>query len=221
MTCNCDRTVNDSDENAANEATETVEREPSIEPDAAPDEAVEDEQPTREAFAELKERNLRLIADLANSRRRMERDLIAERTHANSKMAMDLFSVVDDFDRLIDQDGGGTVLEGARLIHQKFMTAMAKHGITPVETASGDKFDPGIHDALAAIASPDREPDLVDSIVARGWRLHDRVLCGTQVIVTKAADPAPRVGDESATSTDNDNGIAQDTSDTHTEGEKS
>jgi molecular chaperone GrpE len=58
----------------------------------------------------------------------------------------------------------------------------------PIE-ALGQPFDPNLHEAVQQIPSADYPPMTVLQEVERGYKLHDRVVRPTKVIVS-AASPA-------------------------------
>ena len=47
-------------------------------------------------------------------------------------------------------------------------------------------FDPNLHEAIAQAPSADAEPGTVIQEVERGYRIHDRVIRPSRVIVAKA-----------------------------------
>ncbi len=68
-------------------------------------------------------------------------------------------------------------------IEKEFLRVLAKHGITPIDTA-GKPFDPNFHEAVGV------EPGgSVLQEVRRGWMIGDRVLRAASVRIVKPATP--------------------------------
>jgi molecular chaperone GrpE len=66
-----------------------------------------------------------------------------------------------------------------------FLTALRELGVEPIE-ATGRRFDPAVHEAVATVASEGAEPGTVAYEVRRGWRLGDELLRAAQVVVVAA-----------------------------------
>ena len=76
---------------------------------------------------------------------------------------------------------------------------MAKFGVRRVET-KGQKFDPGVHQAMLEIETADAEPGTVAEEIQAGYVIGDRVLRPALVAVAKrvkatavADHPEPKV----------------------------
>jgi molecular chaperone GrpE (heat shock protein) len=71
------------------------------------------------------------------------------------------------------------LLEALRLIEKEFSRVLAKHGITPIDTA-GKAFDPNFHEAVSV-----EEGGTALAEVRRGWMIGDRVLRAAAVRIVK------------------------------------
>ena len=58
---------------------------------------------------------------------------------------------------------------------REFETALERLGVVPVPSV-GERFDPAVHDAIAAEESDDVKEDTVVAELVPGYRLHDRLL---------------------------------------------
>jgi molecular chaperone GrpE len=153
---------------------------------------------TLEALQEERDRYLdqlqRTTAEYANYRRRTEQERVQQRLAANEQLLREFVPVLDDLQRglssLSPEDQQSRLAEGMRLVEQKFMTTLSKHGVTPIE-ALGQKFDPTVHDAVEI------EPnggDTVVAIYAPGYRLGNNVLRPAMVKVGNGDGSKPPVG---------------------------
>ena len=168
--------------------------------DVTPDEVGEDEAATEaeaEAAADLdamtaeRDRYLeqlqRTTAEYANYRRRTEQDRERQRLAANEQLLREFVPVLDDFQRGLasvpENDETASMISGLRLVEQKFLNTLRKHGVTPVESL-GLVFDPSVHEAVEL---DPRGGDTVVAVYQPGYRLGDGMLRPAMVKV----GPAP------------------------------
>ncbi len=69
-----------------------------------------------------------------------------------------------------------------------FESTLARHGVTGF-SAVGKPFDPSLHEALMQKES-DEPPGTVVSEMAKGYKLHDRLVRPAAVVVSKSRTPA-------------------------------
>lgn len=129
----------------------------------------------------------RTTAEYANYRRRTEQERERQRLAANEQLLREFVPVLDDFQRGLnsvpENDETTSMISGLSLVEQKFLNALRKHGVVPVE-ALGTPFDPSLHEAV------EMDPAGGDTVVAvyqPGYRLGDGVLRPAMVKV----GPAP------------------------------
>ena len=134
-----------------------------------------------------KDRSLRLQAEMQNLRQRTAREVAEERRYGPLPLMRDILPVVDNIDRAIEAaekvDDADSLLEGFRMVRQQLMTTLQQHHCEEIE-AEGVKFDPELHEAMLQQPSPDHPSGDVLTVVRIGYRLHDRVVRPTQVIVS-------------------------------------
>lgn len=142
---------------------------------------------------ELKDKNLRLLAELRNSQQRALREKAEALKHAEADFARDLLMVYDDLERVLNSSAPASspsqVLEGVRIVADHLLKIFKDHHIEPIE-AAGKPFDPEFHEAMLQQPSADAPPGTVLQELARGFRMHGRVIRSTKVIVSRAADAA-------------------------------
>ena len=141
---------------------------------------VPDEQ--KMAFAELNDRYLRLAADFENFKKRTARDREMTTNLANERFAVDIIEVLDNFERAIKTDDAH-LREGIVQIQHLLYSQLQRHGITPLDALS-KPFNPAEHEAIAHVPSEEKEGIVVDE-VARGYRMHDKVIRYAKVAVSK------------------------------------
>lgn len=152
-------------------------------------EATQDElgQLRREA-QELRDKNLRIVAEMQNQQRRAQREKDEALKYAESSFAKELLVVLDGLERARDaavQSGSaGPVVDGVRIVYEQFLKILADHGIQPVD-ATGHPFSPDVHEAVMQQPSAEHAPGTVVQQLARGYQMHGRVLRTAKVIVSK------------------------------------
>jgi molecular chaperone GrpE len=141
---------------------------------------------------------LRAAADLENHRRRSKRDLDDARAEARTRVLKEMLPVVDNLERglhhaqeSMDKGDPAAIVEGIRLVLRQFATAFERCDVTPVE-ADGQPFDPNVHEAISQVESPEHAPGTIVQVLQRGYKLGDRLLRPSLVVVAKAS---PASGD--------------------------
>ena len=112
--------------------------------------------------ADLRDRNLRIIAEMENFRRRAERDKSESVKYAASEFGRDMISVADNLRRAIEavsKDASEqspavkTLLEGVEATERELFKTFERHGITRFDPL-GEKFDPHNHEAVVKVDVP-------------------------------------------------------------------
>ena len=139
------------------------------------------------ALAAANDRLLRLHAEMQNLRNRQSREIADERRYAALPVCRELLPVVDNIDRAIEaaekSGGAETLLAGFRLVRQQLVTILGQHHCEPVD-AEGQPFDPNFHEAILQQPSAEHESGTVTMVTQTGYRMHDRVVRPSQVIVS-------------------------------------
>jgi len=174
---------------------EDAEREARDAPAAEEAEAAEDEDPVAKLQEEnetLRDRALRALAELENTRKRAERDGESARAYAIERFATDLLSVADNLQRAIasvpdearesGSDNLKTLLSGVELTEKELMRAFERHGVRR-EDPAGEPFDPNRHQAVAQIPS-DIPSGRVAEVMQTGYVLGERTLRAAMVAVS-------------------------------------
>lgn len=139
-----------------------------------------------------KEKCLRAKAELANYQRRMQKDHAESLRYANASLVRALLPILDDLERVVEsapshQDSAGAVLDGVRLTLENCLKVLRDCHVERIE-AEGKPFDPKVHEAVMEQPSPKHAERTVLQEVAKGYRLHDRILRPAKVIVSKPVD---------------------------------
>ncbi len=163
-------------------------------------------------LATARDRELRLLAELDNARKRAEREIAEERRYANLPLMRDLLPVLDNVFRAIEaaekSPGAESIVQGMRLVAEQLENVLRKHHCVRIE-ANGAAFDPHQHEAIAQVASKETPAQHVAAVALQGFRLHDRVVRPSQVVVS-SGPPA-----EEAAATKSDPGASASQAEPH------
>jgi molecular chaperone GrpE len=137
--------------------------------------------------ADLKDRHLRLAAEMDNFRKRLEREFLNRVESRMADLLAELLPVADDFERFFGVSGEAkdydSLAAGARLIYQNVLKILQNRGVAAMETV-GQEFDPNRHEALLQMPVEGKAPNLVVQETAKGYLLLDKVLRPAKVIVS-------------------------------------
>ena len=149
--------------------------------------------------ADLKDKLLRLMADMENLRRRTEREVADARTYAVANFARDMLNVADNVRRAIEsvpaeasRSAEGAfkgLIEGIDLTERDLLKTLERHGVKKLEP-QGQKFDPNLHQAMFEVPNPEVPNGTVVQVVQSGYVIGERVLRPALVGVAKGGPKA-------------------------------
>ncbi len=154
------------------------------------DELVTEIEELKAKCKDLQDQNLRSAADFDNYRKRMIKEKQEAINYANTNLLLDLVQILDDFDRAIEagktqsaENSANAFAEGVIMIKNQ-MTSMlsSKYGLT-YYPSKGEIFDPNIHEAVSMVKSPDVNEAKVGEELQKGYKLKDRVIRHSKVMV--------------------------------------
>lgn len=145
-------------------------------------------------FQQTKDQLLRQAAEYQNYRRRTEKERSEWIRRGQIQVIEPLLNVLDDFRRSLDasqqveeQETPGpayqALRDGVELVYQNLSDTLKKMGVETIE-AVGQPFDEHLHEAMMQMPAPEgTAPGVVLQEIQRGYRLGDRVLRHSRVIV--------------------------------------
>ena len=139
-----------------------------------------------ELEAQLKDEQLRALANEQNLRRRHQQEIADTHKFAGQKFAVEMLPVKDYLEMaLLDQSGNFDALKmGVQMTLNELQKAFDTTQIKEINPKAGDKLDPNIHQAMQAVAS-EQEPNTVVGVMKKGYTLSDRVLRPAMVTVAQ------------------------------------
>lgn len=143
----------------------------------------------------LKERMLRVAADFENFRKRSSRELDDTRKRSRQDAVKELLPVFDNLERATahaDQAPDvATIAEGVRMVHKQFLDTLGKLGIERID-ASGEPFDPSIHESIQYEHSDEHAAGLVINALQPGYRMGKQLLRPALVVVSRGPAAAEK-----------------------------
>ena len=132
----------------------------------------------QERIAELEDKNLRMMAEFDNFRRRTNKEKLELMETAGERIFKEMLPLVDDFERAV----AATQDEGVKLIYQKFLSFLDKNDVHPIQTEDAD-FNTDEHEAVTTFAAGEEKKGKVIDCTQKGYKLGDKVIRFAKVVV--------------------------------------
>lgn len=147
-----------------------------------------------EQLSTFKDKYYRAIADMDNQRKQYDKEYRQTLKFASQNLAEKLIPSFEMFSMVIETADNlpsevQAYVQGFDMVYRQMVQALESEGITEIVTNIGDKFDHTIHSGMETQEVDD--PKLVDcvvKIIRKGYKIHDRLIKPTLVIVGKAKD---------------------------------
>ncbi len=157
------------------------------ETEAAPESTESAEDILKAELAAANDRNLRLMAEFDNFRRRSAREQLEIIETANGKLLEKLSEVLDNFERAFASENKAKDLEtfekGMQMIHDQFAKVLTDAGLEQIDP-TGEEFDPNCHEALMQQPSEEIPENHVVTVFMKGYKLKNKILKPAKVIVS-------------------------------------
>ena len=137
-------------------------------------------------IADLEDKNLRMMAEFDNYRRRTNKEKLELMATAGERIFKEMLPLVDDFERAAEAmektDDIDAVREGIKLIQQKFISFLDKEDVHAIETEGVD-FNTDEHEAVTTFAAGEEQKGKVIDCTQKGYKLGDKVIRFAKVVV--------------------------------------
>jgi molecular chaperone GrpE len=133
---------------------------------------------------------MRALAEADNARKRAQSDVQAAHKFAVERMAESLLPVMDSLEAALGTaaDAPQSLRDGLELTLKQLQASFHKANLAEILPAAGERFDPYLHQAIAAVSAAGAEANSIVAVILKGYRLHDRVLRPALVTVAKALE---------------------------------
>ena len=163
-------------------------------------------------YEEERDRLLRTVAEAENSKRRIESESEKHLKFANENIIKGIIPVLDSLNAAIksinekvDENDSDvhlvTFSEGVELVYKQLIDVLKSNGLVPIQ-AFGEVFDPKIHESVLAIESDEIPEGTIIEELRTGYKLLERIIRASQVIVSKGLPEIQSVDEENETNND-------------------
>jgi molecular chaperone GrpE len=130
----------------------------------------------------------RLKAEFENYRKRVSREKSELAAYLKQDLVLELIDVYDNLNRAVtaskNNEENSGLKEGVEIIVNRFWAVLEKNGVSRIE-CEGQKFDPGIHEAMMVDKNNNFEDGIVTREIQAGYKLADRVIKPGKVSVNR------------------------------------
>lgn len=138
------------------------------------------------ANLDLKEKVLRITAEMQNIKRRSEIDLANAYKYDGFDLMEKLLPILDNFERAISikQEGTEKFLEGFKMIYDNLRNILLSKGVTEIECLHKE-FDPSTMNAVMTDTNEDYQNNVVLDVLQKGYMYQDKILRPAMVKVNE------------------------------------
>ena len=161
-----------------------------------PNEEADETEALKERIAELEDKNLRMMAEFDNYRRRTNKEKLELMATAGERIFKEMLPLVDDFERAVAvmdktndidavREGIHLIQQkfiGIHLIQQKFIAFLDKQDVHAIETEGVD-FNTDEHEAVTTFAAGEDQKGKVIDCTQKGYKLGEKVIRFAKVVV--------------------------------------
>lgn len=140
---------------------------------------------------ELKDKYLRVQAELENFKKRMKREMVESVKYSNEQLIKEILPIIDNFERALshssEEKNLKSLVEGIEMTLKELFSVLKKYGLKEISSL-GKPFDPSLHEAVMVEEKAEAEPNTVLEEFQKGYILNDRLLRPAKVVVSKVME---------------------------------
>ncbi|KAF1302881.1 nucleotide exchange factor GrpE [Enterococcus saccharolyticus] len=142
----------------------------------------------KKQLEETEDKFLRARAEIANitNRNRNERELLQK--YRSQDLGKKLLPAIDNLERALSAevtDESDSLKKGIEMVLESLIHSLKEEGIEEIP-AAGETFDPNLHQAVQTVpASDEHATDTIVEVLQKGYKLHDRILRPSMVVVAQ------------------------------------
>ena len=151
------------------------------------DETVAKIEELEQKCADLNDKNLRLMAEFDNYRKRTLKERSELIKTAGESILVNMLPLVDDFERgkkaMETSEDIQALKEGIDLIYYKFVAFLLQNGVKAIPTEN-ENFDTDLHEAITTFPAPTEElKGKIIDCVSKGYTMNEKVIRFSKVVV--------------------------------------
>ena len=136
-----------------------------------------------------KERYLRQLADLENTKKRLARSSAQEVDTQKETLLRDILPVADGLDLALlhtsPEDDNRNILQGIEMIRSLLGQFFAKYNVEEMK-ALGRPFDSSLHESIGMVRYPGVAPNTIVRVEKKGYLLSGKLLRPAQVLIASS-----------------------------------
>ena len=139
-----------------------------------------------EELDSLKEKNLRILAEFENFKKRTNQNLSDSHSRNLEKIIVSFLPVMDDLDRVLDNkdtDDFKLLIDSIDMIKNKIINIFEKYNVSSFEVL-GYLFDANLHEAIMMQESKEKENTVINEF-EKGYKINDKIIRHSKVVVSK------------------------------------
>lgn len=131
---------------------------------------------------------VRAMADLENYRRRVVREKDELRQFGTRDLIEAIIPVFEGLSLAIKSASTATdpqvIAQGVTMVLDQFRTVLASKGLTEINPAAGDAFDPHQHESIASSPSSEVPEEKILQVIRTGFSLNGRIIRPATVVLS-------------------------------------
>ena len=136
-----------------------------------------------------KERYLRQLADLENTKKRLTRSSTQEVEAQKEMLLRDILPVADGLDLALrhtsPEEDSRNILQGIEMIRNLLGKFFVKYDVEEMETL-GQTFDPSLHESIGMVRYPGVAPNIIVRVEQKGYLLSGNLLRPAKVLIASS-----------------------------------
>ncbi|WEV44730.1 nucleotide exchange factor GrpE [Streptococcaceae bacterium ESL0687] len=134
---------------------------------------------------ELEDKYLRTAAEMQNIQRRGIEERQTLQKYRSQDLAKKIIPSLDNLERALLVEGmDDSVKKGIEMVQESLSNALKEEGVEEISTEGA--FDPNFHMAVQTVPADNEHPaDTIVQVFQKGYKLHDRVLRPSMVVVAQ------------------------------------
>ena len=140
-------------------------------------------------IATLKDKNMRVTAEMVNSLRRKDEETSRIMKYSNESLILEILPVIDNFERALSLNSEvseevSNYQKGVSMIYNNLKNILEKFEVKEIEALNKD-FDPSYHQAVMQEEKEGVNPNIVIEVMQKGYTYKDKVIRPAMVKVSK------------------------------------
>ena len=136
----------------------------------------------------LKDKNMRVTAEMINTIRRKEEETSRLLKYSNESLILEILPVIDNFERALsitsENDDVANYQKGMEMIYAGLINILNKYEVKEID-ALNKEFDPSFHQAVMTEEKEGINSNIVIEVMQKGYTYKDKVIRPAMVKVSK------------------------------------